>query len=62
MSEIHLFIDFVVPLKYWVDNLIVYEYKVVRCLVYGKVGKYYFLSRSKRQENQLFLKYFDCNL
>ena len=58
MSEIHLFIDFVVPLKYWVDNLIVYEYKVVPCLFYGKVVKYYFLSRSKRQENQLFLNLF----
>ena len=58
MSEIHLFIDFVIPLKYWVDNLIAYEYKVVRCLVYGKVGKYYLQIQSKRQENQLFLNLF----
>ena len=37
------------------DDLIVYKYKLVRCLVYSKVGKYYLLSRSERQENQLFL-------
>ena len=44
MSYIHFVIDFGSSLKYWVDDLIVYEYKLVRCLVYKKVGKYYFLS------------------
>ena len=37
-----------VPLKYWMDDLIVYGYKLVRCLVYEKVGKYYLFIKSKR--------------
>ena len=58
MSEIRLFIVLGILLKYWVDDLIVYEYKLVRCLVYDKVGKYYLLSQSEHQEKQLFLTSF----
>ena len=37
MSDIRLLIDFGSFLKCWEDDLIVYEYKLVYCLVYGNV-------------------------
>ena len=47
-----------VLLKYLMDDFIVYEYKMIRCLGYSKVGKYYLSSRSESQENQLVLHSF----